>query len=237
MQIKGLNSNTMQRIVDRRDVLYSSFEDCLERTALTPSEAHLLVKSGCFDRLEPERTRPELLWQIALSSGRKTNTSDQNSLFSVETEKPPRPPEYDEKTILQQEVETLGFLISRHPLELYAPPLNSPPAEQGGKGADDHFTINNKRYIKACALEKYVGKKIDLIGWLVTGKVVPTKNCEAMEFVTFEDTTGLIETVFFPQAFKQFNHMLSYTRPFRLFGRVEEDFGAVTVTIERVGYL
>ncbi|NQU04757.1 MAG: hypothetical protein HQ568_01590, partial [Calditrichaeota bacterium] len=65
----------------------------------------------------------------------------------------------------------------------------------------------------------------------------PTKNREAMEFVTFEDTTGLIETVFFPRAFKQFSHMLSYTRPFRLFGLVEEDFGAVTVTVERVGYL
>ncbi|NQU05226.1 MAG: DNA polymerase III subunit alpha, partial [Calditrichaeota bacterium] len=201
MQIKGLNLDTMQRIVDRRSVSFRSFEDCLERAELTPSEARLLVKAGCFDRLEPERTRPELLWQIALSVGCKTTISDQESLFSIEPEKPPRPPEYNEKTILQQEVETLGFLISRHPLELYTSNANL----MGG--ANDYFTINRKRYVKACALEKYVGKRIEFVGWLVTGKIIPTKNREAMEFVTFEDTTGLIETVFFPRAFKQFSHM------------------------------
>lgn len=286
MQIKGLNSDTMQRIVDRRDTPYSSFENCLERAELSSSEARLLVKAGCFDNLEPERTRPELLWELALSFGSKTTTTGQNGLFIAEKEKPPRSPEYDEKTILQQEVETLGFLISRHPLELYMtsplplpvcaeieigrclftspsttaggdrrgvtlsdskltpaitsclirkPPLCSPLLRRGDE--EDYFTIDNHRYVKARVLDKYVGKKIDFIGWLVTGKVVPTKNREAMEFVTFEDTTGLIETVFFPRAFKRFSHMLSYTRPFRLFGQVEEDFGAVTVTVERVDYL
>jgi len=58
-----------------------------------------------------------------------------------------------------------------------------------------------------------------------------------MEFVTFEDTTALIETVLFPEAFKRFSHIINYTRPYRLFGKVEEDFGAVTVSVERVGYL
>ena len=279
MQIKGLNVDAMDRIIEQRDVPYRSFEDCLERAELTPSEARLLVKAGCFDRLEPDRTRPELLWQIALLAGRRSS-SVQVDLFSTEPEKPPRPPEYDERTLLLQEVETLGFLISRHPLELYlnsSPPtlrggnqnqissspalqvgnqnqissspalqvgnhscISSPPAPRGGNqrgGRSDYFIIKGKKYVKACCLDKHIGEKVEFIGWLVTGKVVTTKNREPMEFVTFEDTTGLIETTFFPRTFRKFSHILSYTRPYRCYGLVEEDFGAVTVTVEGVGYL
>jgi hypothetical protein len=47
----------------------------------------------------------------------------------------------------------------------------------------------------------------------------------------------LVETVFFPEAFRRFSHILSHTRPYRLFGRVEEDFGALTLTVDRVEYL
>jgi len=116
-------------------------------------------------------------------------------------------------------VETLGFLISHHPLELYKQVLKHRPVVEG------------------CNLKHHVGRKVEVAGWLVTGKVVPTKDREPMEFVTFEDTTSLIETVFFPEAFRRFSHILSYTRPYRLFGKVEEDFGAITMTIERVNYL
>jgi len=43
-----------------------------------------------------------------------------------------------------------------------------------------------------------------------------------MEFVSFEDTTALYETTFFPEAYGKFCHMLSYTRPYVLKGKVEE---------------
>ena len=220
MQIKDLSKSAMERIVERRDKPYTSFEDCLRRTELTPTDARLLVKAGCFDRLEskPPRTRPELLWQLALSSNARPATA-QSDLFEAEARHPPRPPEYSEQTILAQEVETLGFLISRHPLELY------------------RDRVDKRRMVRAVDLHKHVGERVGFIGWLVTGKVVTTRNREPMEFTTFEDTSGLIETVLFPQAFKRFSYILSYTRPYRLFGRVEEDFGAVTVTVEKVGYL
>ncbi len=158
------------------------------------------------------------MWQITLSSNTRCTTA-QSDLFETTSRPPPRPPEYSEQTILAHEVETLGFLISRHPLELY------------------RDRIDERHIVKAVDLHKHIGKKVEFIGWLVTGKVVMTRNREPMEFTTFEDTTGLIETVFFPQAFRRFSHILSYTRPYRLFGRIEEDFGAVTVTVEKVWYL
>ena len=52
-----------------------------------------------------------------------------------------------------------------------------------------------------------------------------------MKFVSFEDTTGLYETVFFPKVYNRYCHMLNGARPYILKGKVEEDFGAVNVTV------
>jgi len=55
-----------------------------------------------------------------------------------------------------------------------------------------------------------------------------------MEFLTFEDETGLVESVFFPETYRKFCAMIDYTRPFILSGKVEEDFGAQTLTVFKV---
>jgi len=58
-----------------------------------------------------------------------------------------------------------------------------------------------------------------------------------MKFVSFEDKTGLYEAVFFPKEYDQFCHMLNRTRPYILRGKVEEDFGAITLTVKGVRFL
>ncbi len=55
-----------------------------------------------------------------------------------------------------------------------------------------------------------------------------------MEFLTFEDETGLIETTFFPRVYARFCDLLSQGGPFLIAGRAEEEFGAVTVVVEHV---
>ena len=71
-------------------------------------------------------------------------------------------------------------------------------------------------------------------GWLITGKVVSTKTGDPMEFLTFEDETGIVETTFFPQAYRRFCHIIDRQRPYLLTGKVEEDWGALTLTVDRV---
>jgi hypothetical protein len=44
-----------------------------------------------------------------------------------------------------------------------------------------------------------------------------------MEFLTFEDETGIVETTFFPQAYRRFCHMIDRNRPYLLTGKVEAD--------------
>jgi hypothetical protein len=58
-----------------------------------------------------------------------------------------------------------------------------------------------------------------------------------MKFVSFEDETGLCETVFFPREYRRFCHMLGKGRAYLLRGKVEEELGAITVTVGWIGFL
>jgi DNA polymerase-3 subunit alpha/error-prone DNA polymerase len=90
-----------------------------------------------------------------------------------------------------------------------------------------------KEVVKARDLPGFVGRPVRVAGFLITGKVVPTRQGEPMEFVTFEDETGVVETVFFPEAYRRFCDVLEYRRPYLLDGQVEEDYGAITLTVSR----
>ena len=88
--------------------------------------------------------------------------------------------------------------------------------------------------VRAIHLNRFMGKRVQFAGWLVTGKRVQTRHGETMEFLTFEDETGIAETTFFPEAYKRFCHMVDRNRPYVLEGKVETDWGAVTLTVDHV---
>jgi DNA polymerase III alpha subunit len=116
---------------------------------------------------------------------------------------------------LRREYRALGFLCRHHPLSL----VNGAAA---------------RGLVKIEALAGCVGRSVALAGWLLTGKKVATKDGETMEFLTFEDETGLVETTFFPRIYDRYAHVLNGQRPYRLSGLVESDYGAVSLTVDRI---
>ena len=140
-------------------------------------------------------------------------------LFADEALVIPRLGHYDFRTLLLHEVEVLGFPLSVHPLDLYRDCL---------AGLD---------YVPAAEMEKHAGKRVTMIGWWVTNKMVYTKNEEPMSFISFEDTTALFETVVFPEPFRKFCATWTQTRPYILRGRVDEEFGAFTLHVEEMEFL
>jgi error-prone DNA polymerase len=92
-------------------------------------------------------------------------------------------------------------------------------------------------YVPAKDLDRWIGKRIKTIGWYVTGKLVETKNGESMEFLSFEDTTAIYETTFFPKAYRCFCYMIDRERPYVLQGRVDEKFGAISLNVDQLGFL
>ena len=217
LSIKRLSTNTRRRIVTKRKAKpYHDIIDFLERVQPDDNEACSLINAGAFDSLAPEESRTSLLWELACRQKSSSNRSGAGDLFGsrIGIPKPTFPPE-NETEHLQHEFAALGFLCDRHPMVLHAD------------------TLKKLRIVKAMDLPRFVGRHVRIAGLLITGKVVNTKHGDPMEFLTFEDETGLVETTFFPKAYRTFCSILDQSRPFILYGRVEEDFGAVTMTVKR----
>ncbi len=225
MQLKGIKRAALEYIVAERESngRFLSFETFLRRMPeLDQSDVRILIKAGAFDGVEGMEARPKLMWQLYQARASQRRREKPASLLDLNEQDSYYIPDtgaYSEKTMLIHEADVLGFLISRHPLSLYTKLLQ-------------HLS-----YVQACDLRKYVGKEIPVIGWLITGKVVHTKNDEPMEFISFEDTTAIYETVFFPEVYRKFCRMLSNARPYLLHGLVEEDFGAISLTVKHIEFL
>jgi len=223
LSIKGLSSETHQRLVDCRQAgPYHSLRDVLDRVRPAEDEARALIHCGTLDELNPGGNRAVLMWQLAgwLKTRAGRSVPQTRSLFGGADKNPvdhppPLPPE-DAHERLRREFAVLGFLCDRHPMELYA------------------STLQKLGTVKACDLPRHLGRRVRLAGWLITGKVVTTKHGDPMEFLTFEDETGIVETTFFPETYRRFCHMLDRERPYLLTGKVEEDWGALTLTVDRV---
>ncbi len=225
LSIKGLSAEIRTRIVtERRQGLYHSMREVLERLKPAENEARALIHCGALDELNPGGNRATLLWHLGcrLKSGYAKPRPQTRSLFSsadkARTCQPPPPllPPANERERLQREFAVLGFLCDRHPMELYDP------------------ILQKFRTVKAVDLPRHLGKQVRLAGWLITGKVITTKHGDPMEFLTFEDETGIVETTFFPETYHRFCHMIDRRRPYLLTGKVEEDWGAITLTVDRV---
>jgi DNA polymerase-3 subunit alpha/error-prone DNA polymerase len=219
LSIKGLGADTRERIVtQRRRQPYSSLRDFLERVRPAEDEARSLINCGALDALNPGGNRVSLLWELACWLKSKRPKTAAQSLFDrSDTAGHCRPPlpAGNERERLRREFSVLGFLCDRHPMELFAEKLQK------------------RRTVKAVDLPRFIGRQVRLAGWLITGKVVSTKKGDPMEFLTFEDETGIVETTFFPQAYRRFCHIIDRQRPYLLTGKVEEDWGALTLTVEK----
>jgi error-prone DNA polymerase len=209
MQVKSLQQSLVERLIAERRANgpYRSLRDLLDRLKPDESQAKLLIKSGCLNSIAGELTRPALLWR----------------LFASQAVKPPGylpiPAEYSFQQKLAHELELFGFPLSCHPLELFKDVLVRIP------------------HIPAKDLAQYVGKQVTVIGWLVTEKIISTKKSEPMEFVTFEDRTGLYDATLFPEAYRRHCHLLAPNQAYVVTGLVEEQFSTVTLTVKELRLL
>jgi DNA polymerase-3 subunit alpha/error-prone DNA polymerase len=217
MSVHGLSGRTMEKIVSKRSSQdFADPVDFWDRVSPADDEVRALIHAGAMDSLDIKLNRTSLLWQWS-SFQRGRAMSAANSLFPVRLPEPPPLKAPDLYSLLCREYEVLGFLCRYHPMIL----AGEPP----------------KGLVKMADVKSQVGRRIRCAGWLLSGKLVSTKTGEAMEFLTFEDDTGIQETTFFPQTYRRSAHLLQTGKAYILTGIVEEDFGAVTLTVEQVSIL
>ena len=217
-QLQGIRKTALEAIIAERSRggPFSSTRQFLDRlrSRLTLADASILAKSGALDSIARPFNRPQTLWQIEAWFNRLNVTPvSQTSLFRPPAIKIPPLPDFPPRVKLAHESETMGFPLSVHPLEL-----------TGFRGPT----------VPASAMAQYIGKKIRMKGWPVTRKEVHTKEGEEMEFFTFEDLTGIFETVFFPNPFRRFCQDLDMHHAYLLHGLVESEFGVVSLTVDHI---
>lgn len=191
--------------------------DFLHRLDPDPEQVRLLIKAGCFDALEGVERRPQLLWMI--NAWAKARPRGQKGFFLPECKAPPGLRKLTSSELLRQEEEGFGFLISLHPLTLY------------------RGLYSNLEVTPASEFKNKIGQRIMAAGWCVTGKYAETSKGELMEFVSFEDESDIYETVFFPDAYRRYCHILHMDLPYLLYGRVSDDLGATSLKINRIKLL
>jgi len=212
--VHGVSQRTTGRILaERKRLPFVDPVDFWSRVLPAEDEARALIHAGAMDSLDPEGNRTMLLWQW-VSFQRSRALAARNSLFAVRLPKPPPLAPPDARSRLLREYAVLGFLCDSHPMALL------------GKLPDG--------LVKMADIPRHVGRRIRCAGWLLTGKLVSTRTGEAMEFLTFEDDTAILETTFFPEAYRRAAHLLQSGRGYLLTGIVESDYGAVTLTVEQV---
>ena len=127
--------------------------------------------------------------------------------------------EYGPERRRREQHAALGFTTDAHPMRLYAEDLR------------------RFRLCPSTDLHRHVGRHVLAAGMLTTAKPVHTLKDEPMEFATFDDGDGLIETVLFPDIYRERGHVLFDQGPFIFRGKVEEEFGVVTLTVTHLDRL
>ncbi len=126
-------------------------------------------------------------------------------------ENPPPLKQYSTRQLLSAQYRMLGFLTQRHPVTLMQNPV--------------------KQAVKIIDLKSYINRTVQFMGWCITSKTVSTRLGESMQFVTFEDETGLCESVLFPDAYLKFVHKIGWHEAFLVRGKVTRDRGALVVEV------
>ncbi|MGE0707408.1 MAG: DNA polymerase III subunit alpha [Planctomycetota bacterium] len=214
-QVVGLRREAAEALLAARAAAgpFLGFEDLVRRVpALRQDELDQLARAGA---LPDDAHRARLHWRIALLARR----APAGGLFAG---LPPHCPEapavadLDADARLGEELCAYGLPLREHPLALWSPELERLDA------------------VPAAELPHLVGRRARVCGWLVTAKLVSTKDRQPMEFVVLEDRTGLIDVTVFPRLYQRAARALHAPRPVVVEGRVEEEFGVAALVARRI---
>lgn len=223
--VAGLSHGTVERILAAAP--FASHEDLAARVRPGREELERLVRCGALDFTGLPRRR--LLWWIYTAYARKRPPAARAAeagppLFGripaapavrAAASAPPLPPMPPEEQ-WKDEWELMGFTCGPHPL--------------AGMRAD----LEKRGVTKSTALPRRAGRTVRLAGVIAAARRVRTTRGEVMQFLTLDDEAGVFEAVLFPDAWRRYRRLLDGPGPYLVEGTVEDRFGALAVTVERL---
>jgi len=198
--VKGVGSAAIDSIQEEgKERPFTTLQEFCERVDLrkvNKKVVEALIKCGAFDSLGGKRAQFYAAYEEAMEIGQrlqKERESGQDSLFGSQEILSvggnsygalPDVAEWDEKTLLSYEKESLGFYVTGHPLARYSD------------------SIKRFATCEAVGLSERSDKEQVRVGGIVSGiKELMTKKGDRMAFVTLEDLSGSVEVIVFPEVY------------------------------------
>ncbi len=217
IHIQSLEANLGKAIQNEREIrgVFLDLPDFVQRMQIGKEQMVLLIRVGAFRFTE--KPKAALLWDMQLFFNKSQKQNKGQVLFTPPI-KTYRLPDFIYSSLedAYDEVELIGFPISISSFDLLKTPF------RGELMAKD--LISN------------IGKKVRMLGRLVTYKYVRTVRKELMHFGTFLDKEGqFFDTTHFPDSLKKY--------PFRgyglylILGKIVEEFGFPSIEVEKMARL
>jgi DNA polymerase-3 subunit alpha len=185
---------------------YRDLADFRRRVQPGPETLNLLIRCGALDFTG--QPRPALFLACDLQD--RAGLGEQ--LFRDDLADDWKPSDYATVRRFRDEFALLGFITG--------PPLMALFRSRVTAGA-----------IMSRDLAENIGRRVRVSGLVATARHTPTSDGRDMQFVTLEDEWGLIECTLFPGTCEPVAYLAM--GPYTATGRVEEQFGVVTLTAEK----
>jgi len=216
IHVTGLE-NTLAREIESERINngdYQSLGDFISRIGPGLEQCILLVRTGAFRFTG--KSKAILLWDAHMYIN-KGKSESSRTLFNPEPKKFEMPA--FEQTKLEDaydEIELLGFPVS---LTWF-----------------DMLQTKYRGEITAAEMKDMVGRRVRMVGHLVTVKYIKTVKREWMNFGCFIDRSGeFFDTTHFPQSLVNWPFRGSGT--YLIQGKIVDEFGSTSVEVEKMARL
>jgi error-prone DNA polymerase len=230
--VPGLSAASAGRLVaERQRRPFTGIADLRRRVRLDAGQLDTLARVGALDALCPGLHRAQVRWTataVGLEPAHRFRSDEDDDgvtrIFPLPPlADPPAPdlPALSPRQAAWEQFIALGISPAGHPI----------------------WFCQRPRQALRCrdVTAKMAKKTVTVVAWPITRKQVdahPTAKPgttagppEPMSFVTLEDETGLVETVWFPEAYRRYGPLLDRGCPLALTGRVEVAYGVASLSV------
>ena len=215
--IKNIGINAVNTIINERENgNYKNIFDFIKRCyskAVNKKVIETLILAGVFDSFEYNRQTLINNLDSIINYGELIKDLDEEFALKPEIIEYP---EYDDKYIMEQELNLFGLYLSNHPIT--------------------KIKSKYSNIVELSNIERYFNKNINTIVYVDRIKEVNTKKNEKMAFITGSDEISTIDITMFPDIYKNYDS-IKKGAIILINGRVEKRFDKYQLICSKIQIL
>ncbi len=225
--LKEVSQRSKDNLLQNREIggRYTSLEDFVNRSEVTPEDGRMLISIGACDCFGMKREQMQVLF-ASLVVGRSkgiTQKRTKKQLVAVQTalSLDIHLPQYDLDHLTESsayedfrlEKQYCGYSVTHHPCD---------------------FLPSDGSVAPSSRLFEHVNKRVTVSGYIASTKHATTKKGDSMCMLNVADKQGMIDVVVWSQEFKKFYTVITSSEALRITGRIQESYGVLSLIATNV---